>query len=46
MTVDKNDNQKTNNKPGWQKALWFVGLWLAGVLVLATIGGIIKLALG
>lgn len=40
------DKQEHNNKPGWQKALWFVGLWLAGVLTLATIGYGIRLFLG
>ena len=34
------------DKPGWKKALWFVGLWLGGVLVLATIGFLIRLVLG
>ncbi|WP_223670342.1 DUF2474 family protein [Kangiella shandongensis] len=38
--------QEPNNKPGWQKALWFVGLWLAGVLALAAIGLVIRLFLG
>lgn len=37
---------KADDKPGWRKALWFVGLWLAGVLVLATIGFMIRLVLG
>ena len=37
---------ESNNKPGWQKALWFVGLWLAGVLTLAVIGYGIRLFLG
>ncbi|WP_018624511.1 DUF2474 family protein [Kangiella aquimarina] len=36
---------RSNNKPGWQKALWFVGLWLAGVLTLAVIGYGIRLFL-
>ncbi|AOE49494.1 hypothetical protein KS2013_770 [Kangiella sediminilitoris] len=35
-----------NDKPGWQKALWFVGLWLAGVLTLASIGYGIRFFLG
>ena len=43
--MDKNSS-KAGDKPGWQKALWFVGLWLAGVLVLATIGFMIRLVLG
>jgi len=46
MSVDKNDNQDVANKPGWKKALWFVGLWLGGVLVLGVIGSIIRLFLG
>lgn len=41
-----NQKPESNNKPGWQKALWFVGLWLAGVLTLATIGYGIRLFLG
>jgi hypothetical protein len=28
------------------RLLWFVGLWAGGVLVITTIGGIIKLWLG
>ncbi|ACV27135.1 DUF2474 family protein [Kangiella koreensis] len=40
------EKQDQNYKPGWQKALWFVGLWLAGVLTLATIGYGIRLFLG
>lgn len=35
----------SNNKPGWQKALWFVGLWLAGVITLAVLGYGIRLFL-
>lgn len=50
MLNDKNDKQvdkqETNDKPGWKKALWFVGLWLGGVLVLASIGFLIRLVLG
>lgn len=38
-------NQDGNHKPGWQKALWFVGLWLAGVLTLTVIGYGIRLFL-
>ena len=38
--------QGDNHKPGCQKGLWFVGLWLLGVLALASIGSLIKLFLG
>ncbi|AUD79198.1 DUF2474 domain-containing protein [Kangiella profundi] len=41
-----NQKPESNNKTGWQKALWFVGLWLAGVLTLAVIGFGIRLFLG
>jgi hypothetical protein len=29
-----------------RKLLWFAGLWLAGVLVVASVGYLIKLAIG
>jgi hypothetical protein len=29
-----------------RKLLWFVGLWLAGVLVVASVGYAIKLVIG
>lgn len=28
-----------------RRLLWFVGLWLAGVAVLATVAGLIRLAI-
>ncbi len=28
------------------QAVWFIGLWLAGVAALALVGGVIKWALG
>lgn len=28
------------------RVMWFVGLWLAGVLAVAAVGLVIKLALG
>lgn len=31
---------------GLKKALWFIGLWLAGVLTLTAVGMVIRLALG
>ena len=43
--MDKKSS-KTDDKPGWQKALWFVGLWLAGVLTISIIGLIVKSVLG
>ncbi|GEM_PF-590545 len=50
MVNDKNDKQNdeldATNKPGWKKALWFVGLWLGGVLALTCIGLLIRLVLG
>ena len=45
MNQDKVDEKRQVDKPGWKKILWFVGLWLAGVLTLATIGLIIKAVL-
>ncbi|MGE0232056.1 MAG: DUF2474 family protein [Flavobacteriaceae bacterium] len=30
-------------RPLWQRLLWFVGLWLAGVLVLLAISGLLRL---
>ena len=33
------------DQPAWKKLLWFVGLWLAGVLTLAVIGYGIRLFL-
>lgn len=32
-------------RPFWQRLLWFVGLWAAGVASLAAVGYAIKLAL-
>ena len=29
-----------------RRLLWFAGLWLAGVLVVASVGYLIKLAIG
>ena len=50
MVNDKNDKQNdeldATNKPGWKKVLWFVGLWLGGVLALTCIGLLIRLVLG
>lgn len=31
--------------PRWQRLLWFVGLWLAGVLTVATVAYLIRLVL-
>lgn len=28
--------------PVWQRILWFIGLWLAGVLTVAAIGLVIR----
>ncbi len=39
-------DKQAQDKPGWQKVLWFIGLWLAGVLTLAAIGFGIRLFLG
>lgn len=38
--------KQAQNKPRWQKVLWFIGLWLAGVFTLAAIGFGIRLFLG
>ncbi len=38
--LEKNSSQQKPNK--W---LWFVGLWLAGVIALGTIGAIIRMFL-
>lgn len=46
MTKASEEMREASNKPAWKKILWFVGLWLAGVLVLATIGYSIRLFLG
>lgn len=35
----------TTKPPLWQRLLWFVGLWAAGVLSVAAVGYAIKLAL-
>lgn len=35
-----------SDKTGPKEIIWFVGLWAAGVSVIAIIGGAIKLALG
>lgn len=35
----------TEEKPVWQRLLWFVGLWAVGVLSVAAVGYAIKLAL-
>lgn len=35
----------TITRPFWQRLLWFVGLWAAGVASLAAVGYAIKLAL-
>jgi hypothetical protein len=32
--------------PGLRRLLWFVALWAAGVLAVAAVGLLIKLALG
>jgi hypothetical protein len=29
----------------WRRLLWFVGLWLAGVAVLAIVAGLLRLAM-
>lgn len=42
----KQSPKSADDKPGWQKALWFVGLWLAGVLTISVIGLIVKSVLG
>lgn len=46
MNQDTVNEKKQADKPAWKKILWFVGLWLAGVLTLATIGYGIRLFLG
>ncbi|HEY9029904.1 MAG TPA: DUF2474 family protein [Kangiella sp.] len=46
MSQDKKNSNDPTDKPTWKKILWFVGLWLAGVLTLATIGYGIRLFLG
>lgn len=46
MSDEKINKQEIDHKPGWKKALWFIVLWLLGVLTLASIGGVIKLFLG
>jgi hypothetical protein len=28
--------------PVWRRLLWFIGLWLAGVLCVATVGFLIR----
>lgn len=33
-------------RPAARKALWFAGLWAGGVLAVAAVGGLIRLALG
>jgi hypothetical protein len=33
-------------KSRWRHLLWFLGLWLAGVLALAAVALLIKLVLG
>jgi len=30
----------------WRKLLWFIGLWVAGVLAVTLLGLVIKLAIG
>ncbi len=35
----------TEQRPVWQRLLWFVALWAGGVLTVAAIGYAIKLAL-
>lgn len=30
-------------RPLWQRLLWFVGLWLAGVATVAAVGLVIRL---
>ncbi len=37
--------EKLQKSQGLKKGLWFIGLWLAGVLVLSIIGGVIRLFL-
>ncbi len=46
MTKAGEELREASNKPAWKKILWFVGLWIAGVLALATIGFGIRLFLG
>lgn len=31
---------------GVKRGLWFVGLWLAGVVVLAVVAGLLRLVMG
>jgi len=32
--------------PLWKRLAWFVGLWIAGVVVVSAVGYLIKLAIG
>jgi hypothetical protein len=32
-------------RPGTRRLAWFVGLWAAGVLAVAAVGGLIRLVL-
>lgn len=46
MIQDSAKQNQQADKPTWKKLLWFVALWLAGVLTLAIIGYGIRLFLG